>query len=117
MFLKIKPGQQVGQNGKVYVADDVIDVPNAIVAEFMGMGDPCDKDGTLIEGPVDVDYAAYRLHEQVTLWEQELEKRQAAVAEAEAKLATAKQAQADEEAAKAAPVDDAASDADTKHDQ
>jgi hypothetical protein len=92
-FIKIRPGQELGQNGVSYHPGDVVEVPDRILPDVLHKGDRCDASGVLVEASApETDFSRFRAHEQVTLWKAELERRQAAVSEAEVKLADAEQA-------------------------
>lgn len=100
-FVKVLPGQSIGQNGRTFQDGEVLEVPAAQVNDIKHLALPCTPNGEpLVDvGQVDDDLAKARKHERVSILEAEQKRLQAALNSVESQLAAERA-----DAAKTAPT-------------
>jgi hypothetical protein len=90
-FVKVIPGQEVGQNGKTFREDDVFEVPDHLVKELAHKVLPCDEQGNLTEMPesgIEGDLKAAQPHERLSIMQGERDRLQQRVQQLDEQIAT-----------------------------
>lgn len=90
-FVKVIPGQEVGQNGKIYRENEVLEVPDHLVKELAHKVLPSDEQGNVIEQPdenIDAQVASAAPHERLSILQGERDRLAQSLEKLDAQIAT-----------------------------